>query len=75
MSVDLSRQNGPSKKLIKFKKNLINSDKQYYEQKFIVEKGTWSNEPGFKIGLPAIRDEILDDPFIGILLKHLKEKE
>ena len=75
MSVDLSRQKGPAKELINFKKNLINSDERISKQKLRVEKGIWSNEIGFKIGLPAIRDEILDDPFIGILLKYLKEKE
>jgi len=42
---------------------------------FSTEKETWKNEPEVKIGLPAIRDEILDDPFVGIIVRRLKEKE
>lgn len=48
-----------------------NSNSRYYT----IEKVNWNEGPQVKIGLPAVRDEIFEDPFVGIILKQMKEKE
>ena len=48
-----------------------NSNNRY----LTIEQINWGNDPQVKIGLPAVRDEIFDDPFVGIILKQMKEKE
>jgi hypothetical protein len=42
---------------------------------FTIEKVNWSKNSEVKIGLPAVREEILEDPFLGIIVKQLKKKE
>jgi hypothetical protein len=66
MAVNLSRRWNSFRAVIKG-----NSNNRY----FTIEKVNWVNDSQVKIGLPAVREEILEDPFIGIIVKQLKEKE
>lgn len=66
MAVNLSRRWNSFRAVIKG-----NLNNRY----FTIEKVSWVNDPQVKIGLPAVREEILEDPYIGIIVKQLKEKE